>query len=613
MTANTTAASENAPAAIRRSIAPAPSRRRAFGRRTGSSLRPRRRRAFGCIATTCETALMRLLVARCSVSYEGRLGARLAPGIRLVLLKADGSIAIHSDAKAYKPLNWMSPPCAIVARRRHDRRDQSQGRDARDHAARGAARHRSRARRRSRAREGRRRGRAPAAASRPASPRCATTSCSCGASSRPTSARSTCLCRDGDGRAVVVEVKRVGEIAGVDQLLRYQERLDRDPQYAPTVGHARRAADQAAGTRLRARARASRAWRSTSRGCAATSTPTSSSSERDAVRAVLLLQCPDRPGIVAAVGAFVADTGGNVVEADQHSDPAAGLFLQRVEFDVDASLRKRCTTGFAPIAERFAMDWSLHDLAGATARRGARVAPGPLPRRSARAQRAGRARGRVRARRVEPRHARGARRALRRALPPPPRPRRHRRRARGAGSARSAPSSTRPRPTWSCSRATCACCPPWLVEPWEQRMINIHHSFLPSFAGARPYAQAHERGVKVIGATAHYVTPELDEGPIIAQQVLPVSHRDDPEPPRAARPRPRGGRARRGAAPAPRAPRDRLRPPHRSVRLDARYVRARFANFVYCSRNARRDEPVGPFRCLATMISAMPRCSDSGL
>ena len=149
-------------------------------------------------------------------------------------------------------------------------------------------------------------------------------------------------------------------------------------------------------------------------------------------------------------------------------------------------------------------------------------------------------------------------------------------------------------------------------------MINIHHSFLPSFAGARPYAQAHERGVKVIGATAHYVTAELDEGPIIAQQVLPVSHRDDPEPARAPRPRPRGRRARRSAAPAPRAPRDRLRPPHRRVRLTGRrsrsqLVRARFANLVYCSRNARRDEPVGPFRCLATMISAMPRCSDSGL
>src|SRR5512146_3058412 len=56
---------------------------------------------------------MRLLVARCSVTYEGRLGARLAPAVRLVMCKADGSIAIHSDAKAYKPLNWMTPPCTI--------------------------------------------------------------------------------------------------------------------------------------------------------------------------------------------------------------------------------------------------------------------------------------------------------------------------------------------------------------------------------------------------------------------------------------------------------------------------------------------------------------------
>ncbi len=70
--------------------------------------------------------------------------------------------------------------------------------------------------------------------------------------------------------------------------------------------------------------------------------------------------------------------------------------------------------------------------------------------------------------------------------------------------------------------------PGWLTDAWTERMINIHHSFLPSFAGARPYAQAHERGVKVIGATAHYVTADLDEGPILAQQVLPVSHRDDP-------------------------------------------------------------------------------------
>ena len=69
--------------------------------------------------------------------------------------------------------------------------------------------------------------------------------------------------------------------------------------------------------------------------------------------------------------------------------------------------------------------------------------------------------------------------------------------------------------------------PAWLVRRYEQRIINIHHSFLPAFVGSNPYARAHERGVKIIGATAHYVTPELDAGPIIAQDVVHISHRDD--------------------------------------------------------------------------------------
>jgi formyltetrahydrofolate deformylase len=69
--------------------------------------------------------------------------------------------------------------------------------------------------------------------------------------------------------------------------------------------------------------------------------------------------------------------------------------------------------------------------------------------------------------------------------------------------------------------------PPWLVERYEHRIINIHHSFLPAFVGSNPYARAHGRGVKIIGATAHYVTAELDAGPIIAQDVAHISHRDD--------------------------------------------------------------------------------------
>jgi len=67
------------------------------------------------------------------------------------------------------------------------------------------------------------------------------------------------------------------------------------------------------------------------------------------------------------------------------------------------------------------------------------------------------------------------------------------------------------------------------VGAWTGRMINIHHSFLPAFVGAKPYHQAKSRGVKIIGATAHYVTAELDQGPIIEQDVCRVSHRDDVE------------------------------------------------------------------------------------
>ena len=241
------------------------------------------------------------------------------------------------------------------------------------------------------------------------------------------------------------------------------------------------------------------------------------------MRAVLLLQCPDRPGIVAAVGAYVADAGGNVVEADQHSDPAAGLFLQRVEFDVDATI-DRVRDGFAPIAEGFAMDWSLHDLATRS-----RVA--------VLASRQGHCLGDLLLRNalgelnadfvlVASNHDTHAALVERfgipfRHLPARDGAREEQERALGALLDETAPDVV-------VLARYMRVLPAWLTDRWTERMINIHHSFLPSFAGARPYAQAHERGVKVIGATAHYVTADLDEGPIIAQQVLPVSHRDDP-------------------------------------------------------------------------------------
>jgi formyltetrahydrofolate deformylase len=241
------------------------------------------------------------------------------------------------------------------------------------------------------------------------------------------------------------------------------------------------------------------------------------------VRAVLLLQCTDRPGIVAAVGAFVADIGGNVVEADQHSDPAAGLFLQRVEFDVDATI-DGVHDGFAAIAERFAMDWSLHDLAA-------------RPHVAVLASRQGHCLGDLLLRNalgefngefvlVASNHDTNAALVERFGIafhyhPARDDAREEQELALGALLDEAAPDVV-------VLARYMRVLPGWLTGRWTERMINIHHSFLPSFAGARPYAQAHERGVKVIGATAHYVTADLDEGPIIAQQVLPVSHRDDP-------------------------------------------------------------------------------------
>ena len=178
---------------------------------------------------------MRLVVAQCSVEYEGRLGARLPLAQRLILLKADGSIAVHADSKAYKPLNWMSPPCtireepdAIVATNPGGERltialhevlldhditlgdDPGLAKDGVEAELQELIAARVRALRddlRIVRRE------------------------------YPTDIGPVdLLCRDGEDRAVVIEVKRIGEIDGVEQLLRYQERLDLDATLAPTNG-----------------------------------------------------------------------------------------------------------------------------------------------------------------------------------------------------------------------------------------------------------------------------------------------------------------------------------------------------------------------------------------
>ncbi len=178
---------------------------------------------------------MRLIVAHCSVEYQGRLGARLEPAPRLILVKADGSIAVHSDSKAYKPLNWMSPPCVVVEADGVITATSPKGETLRidlhevlhDTAVElgddpGLTK------------DGVEAELQELIAARVAALRDDLTLVR---REYPTDIGPVdILCADADGGTVVVEVKRVGDIAGVDQLIRYQERLDRDSRFAPTSG-----------------------------------------------------------------------------------------------------------------------------------------------------------------------------------------------------------------------------------------------------------------------------------------------------------------------------------------------------------------------------------------
>lgn len=237
----------------------------------------------------------------------------------------------------------------------------------------------------------------------------------------------------------------------------------------------------------------------------------------------MLITCPDRPGIVAAVASFLYESGANIVHADQHVDREESLFLQRVEFDLDGIDLERIRLGFSEVAERFAMKWSLHRSDEATnvavlcSREPhclvdllARWETGELP-------------GRPVA--VISNHSTHAPVAARHGLPYYHLP---------------VTADTKPAQEekllgvleeLNVGLVVLARYMQILTERvvarYPNRIINIHHSFLPAFAGARPYHQAHGRGVKVIGATAHYVTVDLDQGPIIEQDVTRVSHRDD--------------------------------------------------------------------------------------
>ena len=243
-------------------------------------------------------------------------------------------------------------------------------------------------------------------------------------------------------------------------------------------------------------------------------------------RYTLTLSCPDRVGIVAAVSGLIAAHGGWITEANHHSDPEGGRFFMRQEiladslpFDV-AAFRER----LAPIAAEFAMDWRVVDsarkkrvvilvsqlghclydlLARWQAHEWDIETPCVISNHDTH-------RGFVEWHGIPFQHV-----------------------PMNAGDktaafARIAELFEEARGDIMVLARYMQILPDTLCRRYPNRIINIHHGFLPSFKGAKPYHQAYERGVKLVGATCHYVTSDLDDGPIIEQDVVRVDHSDDP-------------------------------------------------------------------------------------
>jgi formyltetrahydrofolate deformylase len=236
----------------------------------------------------------------------------------------------------------------------------------------------------------------------------------------------------------------------------------------------------------------------------------------------LLVSCPDRPGIVAAVSRFVFDAGGNIVSSDQHSsDPSGGSFFLRVEFTLAPDGHDHFVERFGLIAERFGMNWRLWDS-------GQRKRIAVLVSRYGHCLHDMLWRWRQDELGGELVLVASNHDVFRDDVEAAGLPFHHVPVAKDRKA--HAEAELLELLEGRCDLVVLArymqILSPAFLERVGVPVINIHHSFLPAFAGASPYERAKERGVKLIGATAHYVTEELDAGPIIEQDVVRVSHRD---------------------------------------------------------------------------------------
>ena len=251
---------------------------------------------------------------------------------------------------------------------------------------------------------------------------------------------------------------------------------------------------------------------------------------------VLTLSCPDRVGIVHAVAAYLHQAGCNVLDSQQFGDridQGSGRFFMRVHVETvpgSPAAYESLRGGFAPVAAEFGMEWDLHDTAVQPrvlilVSKAGHCLNDLLYRRAAESLR-------IDVPLVVGNHPDLAPLAAAHGVPFEHVP------AGGDAGDPLARQRSEGRLLDLVSELGIdfvvlarymRILSPELCAKMAGRIINIHHSFLPSFKGARPYHQAHAHGVKLIGATAHYVTADLDEGPIIEQEVARVSHSDSPE------------------------------------------------------------------------------------
>ena len=240
--------------------------------------------------------------------------------------------------------------------------------------------------------------------------------------------------------------------------------------------------------------------------------------------AILLVNCEDRTGLVAALSQFVHQHGGNIIDADQHSEEIDGRFYMRLEWELAhfALDRAEIKAALAQLAGDFDIEYQLlfNDQPARIAlfcSTAAHCVHDLIMR-----EQMGELAGKIEV--IISNHESLAGLAAAFSIPFIHIPVR---------AATKQEAEAQQRAVLEQYQITCVVLARYMqvlsadfVAAWQDHMINIHHSFLPAFAGAKPYHQAKQRGVKIIGATAHYVTKDLDEGPIIEQNVCRVSHRD---------------------------------------------------------------------------------------